>query len=467
MRTTLPAGLPTVRGSCSSTVIPSLSSTQTGRGWRRFWEVPTVSTSTTLLQFRRTGNGSCTRRSGTLGAVTTSGRFSNVLPPATPPIPHSSDRLYTRAADLARRESEAMSRIVLLVVLLSAAIACGESPAISPEPTSTPPPPLVVQAADLLAAYELNKFQADAKFKFSENGGRWLRVTSYVTEIVHEDFTLAGGKPNLFDLVSESISCSYANDEVRLSPALLKGEWVTVTARGQGQGTFGGVELSDCLDISGQVRSEILALPTAEGSGNVVPPPTAEGSDNVTPTPTAEGSGNVAPPPTAEGSGNVTPPPTAEGSGNVAPPPTAEGPGNVTLPPTAEGSGNVAPPPTAEGPGNVTLPPTAEGSGNVALPPTPTPLDATWTGSGTTVVSFDAEEGLYLVDLRVSNNADWLFRRVCRWPFLRCPAGHEDSMGRAPSYRDRVGMAGAEDVQRGWHIRSTSGQAAYHRRGGR
>ena len=197
-----------------------------------------------------------------------------------------------------------MARIVLLVALLCAAIACDLTPTPAsgtdtlppaptdtpaPAPTDTPPPaptatptplaPLLVQAADLLQAYKLNKFQADVQVQVSDNGGRWLRVTGYVTEIVHEHFTLAGGEPtefSLFDLGMDDITCKYANDDVRLSPALLNDQWVSVTARGDGERLLGGVDLIECHDVSGQARSEILGSATAipspeEGSGSVAP----------------------------------------------------------------------------------------------------------------------------------------------------------------------------------------------------
>ena len=69
-----------------------------------------------------------------------------------------------------------------------------------------------------------------------------------------------------------AVACAYANDEVRVSPALLVGEWVTVMARGEGEGTFGGVGLSHCQEISGQGRSEVLPTatsPAVEDAGSV------------------------------------------------------------------------------------------------------------------------------------------------------------------------------------------------------
>ncbi len=195
-----------------------------------------------------------------------------------------------------------MVRVALFIMLLVVAVACeepggtGTDAEPTPPPTATPTPlaPLPVQLTDLLTAYELNKFQADAQYKFSENGGRWLLVTGYVVAVEHEDFTLVGDVPKeqatglqaLMELGQDddltAVACSYANDEVRLSPALLVGEWVTVMARGEGEGTFGGVGLNHCHEVSGQSRSEVLPTPTSpavEDAGRVEAAPVLGASE--------------------------------------------------------------------------------------------------------------------------------------------------------------------------------------------
>lgn len=184
-----------------------------------------------------------------------------------------------------------MVRFALLSVLLVLVIACEELPTATPlparEPTPTPvpaptptpmpQPPLEVSAADLLMAYDQNKFQADLRFKYADNGGRLLRVKGYVTDVLHDYFTMSEGPENLLDFnldfnAVNTINCHYADDSIRLTPSLLAGEWITVTGQGEGEDSFGmAVELTGCHDLEGTGQSEVLA---PESSNTPEPTPT-------------------------------------------------------------------------------------------------------------------------------------------------------------------------------------------------
>lgn len=120
--------------------------------------------------------------------------------------------------------------------------------------------------AELIDAYERNKFQADQEFKYSDNGGRLVRVTGYVSAVDHGAFKMSEGPQGEFDFSfgSNEVSCRYANDDVRLSPGLLVDEWVAVTARGEGEGTFGGIELTECHDVTAVGGEALDPTPTPQ-----------------------------------------------------------------------------------------------------------------------------------------------------------------------------------------------------------
>ncbi len=126
-----------------------------------------------------------------------------------------------------------------------------------------------VTAESLFAAYQSNKFQADKRYKFRDNGGDLLRVSGVVGAVEKDYMAFAAGS------YRDAIQCYYKDDSLRL--AFNVGNTAEIVGRSRGEGLLGQVVVEEC------VLPPPPPTPTPRPTPTSTPTPTA--TPTATPTP--------------------------------------------------------------------------------------------------------------------------------------------------------------------------------------